>query len=264
MLFRSGNQNYQYRAFGVPGLGFKRGLSDDLVVAPYASMIAIGYNPQAVAQNLVNLIEHDGMGLYGLYEAIDFTTHRLLVGESSAVVREYMAHHQGMILMAMANYFNKNKMVYRMHNDPRIQSVELLLQEQVAQSVVFQKPFDEEVKGIKRLSETIVEVNPWNVPVHTSIPQVNLLSNGYYCVIISNMGGGYSSWRDVELTRWKADGVQDSWGTWIYIQNKGSSENNKSSFAQGKIWSAGYQPISNEKSNMQVTYFAHKDRKSVV
>ena len=253
-----GNQNYQYRAFGVPGLGFKRGLSDDLVVAPYASMIAIGYNPQAVAQNLVNLIEHDGMGLYGLYEAIDFTTHRLLVGESSAVVREYMAHHQGMILMAMANYFNKNKMVYRMHNDPRIQSVELLLQEQVAQSVVFQKPFDEEVKGIKRLSETIVEVNPWNVPVHTSIPQVNLLSNGYYCVIISNMGGGYSSWRDVELTRWKADSVQDSWGTWIYIQNKGSSENNKSSFAQGKIWSAGYQPISNEKSNMQVTYFAHK------
>jgi cellobiose phosphorylase len=253
-----GNQNYQYRAFGVPGLGFKRGLSDDLVVAPYASMIAIGYNPQAVAQNLVNLMAHDGMGLYGLYEAIDFTTHRLLVGEPSAVVREYMAHHQGMILMAMANYFNKNKMLYRMHNDTRIQSVELLLQEQVAQSVVFQKPFDEEVKGIQRISETIVEVSPWNVPVHTSIPQVNLLSNGYYCVIISNMGGGYSSWRDVELTRWKADGVQDSWGTWIYIQDKGSTENNEGSFAQGKVWSAGYQPILNEKANMQVTYFAHK------
>ncbi|MBW6473736.1 MAG: hypothetical protein K0B14_11460, partial [Anaerolineaceae bacterium] len=253
-----GNQNYQYRAFGVPGLGFKRGLSDDLVVAPYASMIAIGINPQAVAQNLINLIEHDGMGIYGLYEAIDFTTHRLLVGESSAVVREYMAHHQGMILMAMANYFNKNKMVYRMHNDPRVQSVELLLQEQVAKSLELQKPFADEVKGIQRLSETIVEVNPWNVPVHTSIPQVNLLSNGYYCVIISNMGGGFSSWRDVELTRWKADGVQDSWGTWIYIQNKGSFEKNKESFAQGKIWSAGYQPISNEKANMQVTYFAHK------
>jgi cyclic beta-1,2-glucan synthetase len=253
-----GNQNYQYRAFGVPGLGFKRGLSDDLVVAPYASMIAIGYNPQAVAQNLVNLMEHEGMGLYGLYEAIDFTTHRLLVGEPSAVVHEYMAHHQGMILMAMANYFNKNIMVYRMHNDPRIQSVELLLQEQVSQSLELQKPFAEEVKGIQRSSETIVEVNPWNVPVHTSIPQVNLLSNGYYRVIISNMGGGYSSWRDLDLTRWQADNVEDSWGTWIYIQNKGSSENSEDSFAQGKIWSAGYQPISNEKSNMQVTYFAHK------
>ncbi|MBE0687163.1 MAG: hypothetical protein IH585_14325 [Anaerolineaceae bacterium] len=253
-----GNQNYQYRAFGVPGLGFKRGLSDDLVVAPYASMIAIGINPQAVAQNLVNLMEHDGMGIYGLYEAIDFTAHRLLVGEPSAVVREYMAHHQGMILMAMANYFNKNIMVYRMHNDPRIQSVELLLQEQVAQSLELQKPFAEEVKGIQRLSETIVEVSPWNVPVHTSIPQVNLLSNGYYRLIISNMGGGYSSWRDIDLTRWQADGVQDSWGTWIYIQNKDSFENNEDSFAQGKIWSAGYQPFSGEKTNMQVTYFAHK------
>ncbi len=253
-----GNQNYQYRAFGVPGLGFKRGLSDDLVVAPYASLIAIGYNPQAVAQNLVNLMEHDGMGIYGLYEAIDFTAHRLLVGETSAVVREYMAHHQGMILMAMANYFNKNIMVDRMHNDPRIQSVELLLQEQVAQSLELQKPFAEEVKGIQRLSETIVEVSPWNVPVHTSIPQVNLLSNGYYRLIISNMGGGYSSWRDIDLTRWQADRVQDSWGTWIYIQNKGSFDNKEESFAQGKIWSAGYQPFSGEKTNLQVTYFAHK------
>lgn len=253
-----GNQNYQYRAFGVPGLGFKRGLSDDLVVAPYASMIALGLNPQAVAQNLVDLMEHDGMGIFGLYEAIDFTTHRLLVGESSVVVREYMAHHQGMILMAIANYFNKNKMVYRMHNDPRIQSVELLLQEQVAQSLELQNPFTEEVKGIQRLTKTNVEIRPWNVPIHTSIPQVNLLSNGYYDVIISNMGGGYSSWRDVELTRWKADGVQDSWGTWIYIQNKGSFENNEDSFAQGKIWSAGFQPISTVKENMQVTFFAHK------
>ncbi len=229
-----GNQNYQYRAFGVPGLGFKRGLSDDLVIAPYASMIAIGYNPHAVAQNLINLMEHDGMGIYGLYEAIDFTTHRLLVSESSVVVREYMAHHQGMILMAIANYFNKNKMIYRMHNDPRIQSVELLLQEQIAQSLELQKPFAEEVKGIQRLSKTVVEIRPWNVPVHTSIPQVNLLSNGYYSVIISNMGSGYSSWRDVDLTRWQADGVQDSWGTWIYIQNKGSFENKEGSFVARK------------------------------
>jgi cyclic beta-1,2-glucan synthetase len=253
-----GNQNYQYKAFGVPGLGFKRGLSDDLVVAPYASMIAIGFNPQAVAQNLIDLMDHDGMGLYGLYEAIDFTTHRLLVNESSVVVREYMAHHQGMILMALANYFNKNKMVYRMHNDPRIQSVELLLQEQVAPSLELQNPFTEEVKGIQRLSKTNVEIRPWIVPVHTSIPQVNLLSNGYYGVIISNMGGGYSSWQDVDLTRWQPNGVQDSWGTWIYIQNKGSFENNEDSFAQGKLWSTGQQPISSEKDNIQVTFFGHK------
>ena len=134
------NQNYQYRAFGVPGLGFKRGLGDDLVIAPYASLMAIRYDPRAVAQNLERLIEHNAFGVYGVYEAIDFTSDRLSVGETSAVVREYMSHHQGMIMMALVNFFHNDIMVKRMHSDPRIQSVELLLQEQVSSVSSAAKP----------------------------------------------------------------------------------------------------------------------------
>jgi cyclic beta-1,2-glucan synthetase len=250
------NQNYQYRAFGVPGLGFKRGLGDDLVIAPYASLMAISYDPQAVAKNLDSLLEHNSFGLYGLYESIDFTADRLPMGDTSAVVREYMTHHQGMILMALANYFDKDIMVRRMHSDPRIQSVELLLQEQIPQAVPLQNPYAEDVKGIMRLTVAPVEINPWSVPVQTAIPQVNLLSNGHYGVLISNMGGGYSTWRGIDLTRWQADGVLDPWGTWIYIQSKNLAHGGEAS--AGGLWSTGFQPIPGNAANFQVTFFAHK------
>jgi cyclic beta-1,2-glucan synthetase len=246
------NQNYQYRAFGVPGLGFKRGLGDDLVIAPYASLMAINYEPRAVVYNLVNLIKHKLFGIYGLYEAIDFTPERLLLDETSAIVAEYMAHHQGMILMAMANFFHNDIMVRRMHSDPRIQSVELLLQEQVPLSIPVQDPFAENVKGTQRLITASVEIAPWKVPAHTPIPQVHLLSNGSYNVLISNMGGGYSAWRDINLTRWQPDGVLDPWGTWVYIQ-----ELDPSTQAVEKLWSAGHQPIPGSAAEMQVTFFAH-------
>ncbi len=249
------NQNYQYRAFGVPGLGFKRGLGDDLVVTPYASLMAIGYNPHEVAENLASLMQHNSFGLYGMYESIDFTADRMVVGDTSAVVREYMAHHQGMILMALVNYFDKNMMVRRMHNDPRIQSVELLLQEQIPQAIPLQNPYAADVKGIMRSSVAPIEIVPWSVPVETVIPQVNLLSNSNYGVLITNMSGGYSTWRDIDLTRWQPDGVLDPWGTWIYIQEMNLTKDEKTT--AGKIWSTGYQPIPTHAQNMQVTFFAH-------
>ena len=122
--------NYQYRAFGVPGLGLKRGLSDDLVIAPYASLLALPFAPQAVLQ-MAHLVDLGGRGRYGFYEALDFTRARLQLGQRYAVVRSYMAHHQGMILLALANYLQGDRMIDRMHAAPAIQSVELLLQEQV-------------------------------------------------------------------------------------------------------------------------------------
>ncbi len=256
------NQNYQYRAFGVPGLGFKRGLGDDLVIAPYASLMAIGYDPHAVVRNLASLIERNMLGLYGVYESIDFTADRLLLDETSAVVGEYMVHHQGMILMAMANFFNDDIMVRRMHSDSRIQSVEMLLQEQIPRAAPLQDPSAEDVKGVQRLTAAPVEIIPWRVPVQTPIPQLHLLSNGSYNVLISNMGGGYSSWRDTNLTRWQPDGVLDPWGTWIYIQELGADASGQDASAQdasrpGKLWSAGHQPIPGIAADMQVTYYAH-------
>ncbi len=246
------NQNYQYHAFGVPGLGFKRGLGDDLVIAPYASLMALSYDAQAVVHNLAVLSHRKMIGLYGMYESIDFTTDRLLLDETSAVVAEYMAHHQGMILMAMVNFFHGDIMVRRMHSDPRIQSVELLLQEQVPRAVPVQDPYAEDVKGVQGRTAAPVEIIPWRVPVQTPIPQMHLLSNGSYNVLISNMGGGYSAWNEIDLTRWQPDGVLDPWGTWIYLQDL-----DKDQAGESRIWSTSHQPIPGDAEEMQVTCFAH-------
>jgi cyclic beta-1,2-glucan synthetase len=249
------NQNYQYRAFGVPGLGFKRGLGDDLVVAPYASLMAIGIAPQEVMRNLHNLNSLGMFGLHGYYEAIDFTTSRLPLGETSAIVREYMAHHQGMALHALANYFYDNIMVQRMMRDPRIQSIDLLLQEQTPKAAPLQNPNSGEVKGINRVVNAPIEISPWPVPVQTPIPQMHLLSNGHYLLTISNAGGGYSSWNQVDLTRWQPDAVLDPWGAWIYLQELPLEP--AADAAPTDTWSACYRPIPAEAKDYQATFHAH-------
>ena len=123
-------QVYQYQAFGVPSLGYKRGLTNDLVIAPYASILALPFMPQAVMQNLARLESLKMWGLYGFYESVDFTAERLKTGETHAIIRSFMAHHQGMILLSLCNYLFDKRMIRRFHADPRIESVELLLQEQ--------------------------------------------------------------------------------------------------------------------------------------
>ncbi len=245
-------QSYQYRAFGVPGLGFKRGLADDLVIAPYASLMAISQEPHAVVKNLKNLIHYKMIGLYGFYEALDFTPDRLVLNEEAAVVAEYMVHHQGMAMMALDNFFHDDIMVKRMHQDARIQSVELLLQEQVPPVSTTQQADNKELKIPQQMENTSILIQPWKIPIHTPIPQLHLLSNGNFNVVISNMGGGYSAWLGKSLTRWQPDGVLDPWGTWIYLQEMENRTNSEST-----LWSASYQPIPGDSADMQVTFHAH-------
>ncbi len=245
-------QSYQYRAFGVPGLGFKRGLGDDLVIAPYASLLAVGIDPQAVLKNIRKLIAHHMFGLYGFYESLDFTSGRLLINEKAAVVAEYMAHHQGMALMAINNFLHDDIMVRRMHSNALINSVDLLLQEQVPQATTPQDQNLSGEQGTSRFEKSETIISPWVVPIQTSIPQLHLISNGILNVVISNMGGGYSSWRDTDLTRWQADAVLDPWGTWIYIQEL---ENGKATAE--KTWSASNQPLPGRSEDSQVTFHSH-------
>lgn len=248
--------NYQYRAFGVPGLGFKRGLADDLVIAPYASLMAVGIAPRAVYQNLLRLEQLGAVGLYGAYEAIDFTKDRLLIGEKHALVREYMSHHHGMVMMAMANFFKDNIMVRRMHSASFVQSAALLLQEQIPISAPLQNPTTGTVKGIQRIEPARVELTPWSVPVQTPIPQLHLLSNGDYNVMISNTGSGYSAWRGIDLTRWQPDRALDMDGTWLYLQELNSADGEPADNLTPP-WSATFQPIPGNPAAHQVTYFAH-------
>ncbi len=239
--------NYQYRAFGVPGLGLKRGLAEDVVVSPYASLLALSLRPQAVVSNIERLISLRMLGRYGFYEAIDYTDSRLPAGQKSAIVRSYMAHHQGMILLALTNYLRDDCVVERFHADPRVQSVQLLLQEQVPRQAPVEYPHPGEVRVVRQ-AYTPVTIAPWRVPVDAPVPQAHVLSNGRYSVVITSAGGGYSVWQGVDLTRWRADTTLDDWGTWIYVRDQDS----------GALWSAGLQPTGASSDAQEVLFHAHQ------
>ena len=187
-----GDQNYQYRTFGVPGLGFKRNLTDDLVVAPYASLLALSLRPRQVLENIARLDELHMLGTHGFYESIDFSAPRLPIGETHAIVREYMAHHQGMILLSLVNYLHDNIMVRRFHADPVVRSVELLLQEKVPYDAPLEVVQPEDLR-VTREDPVRQQVSaaPWSVSAQSPAPQVHFLSNGHYGVLITSAGAGY-------------------------------------------------------------------------
>jgi cyclic beta-1,2-glucan synthetase len=244
------NMVYQYRAFGVPGLGFKRGLAEDLVISPYASILALPYNPQSVIENLERFVKLGMVGTYGLYEAIDFTPSRMRLGDESKIVRSYMAHHQGMILLSLVNYFKNNIMVDRFHADPYIRSVELLLQEQMPQFTTLNLPHSEDGRVLPP-EETPVDLAPWTVQPEPPQPRVHYLSNGRYSVLISSSGAGFSRWKDMQLTRFQSDTTLNNWGTWIYIHEPDDGD--------GKvIWSAALQPSGSPPESMDVLFFPHQ------
>ena len=223
--------NYQYRAFGVPGLGLKRGLAEDLVVAPYASALALMVAPEEACLNLQRLAAEGLEGKYGLYEAIDYTPSRLPRGQSSAVVHSYMAHHESMSFLALAYLLLDRPMQKRFASDPLFQATMLLLQERVPKATAFYwhtaEPSDSQVTSTA--PETPVRV--FSTP-DTPIPEVQLLSNGRYHVMVTNAGGGYSRWKDMAVTRWREDSTCDNWGTFCYLRDVTS----------GEFWSAAYQP----------------------
>ncbi|HVN54432.1 MAG TPA: glucoamylase family protein [Anaerolineaceae bacterium] len=239
--------NYQYRAFGVPDLGYKRDLSEEVVVAPYASLIGLSLQPQAVLANMARLENLKMLGRFGFYEALDYTRARLAPDLQHAIVQSYMAHHQGMILLAACNYLSNDGMVRRFHADERIQSVELLLQEKIPQNPHIEYPHPEEPLEV-RASQRSVALLPWRVPVDSPIPQVQFLSQGRYGVLITNAGGGYSQWEDLALTRWQADATLDAWGTWIYLQDLES----------GELWSAACQPTGCPPENQEILFYPYK------
>jgi cyclic beta-1,2-glucan synthetase len=239
-------QIYQYQAFGIPSLGYKRGLSNDLVVAPYASVLALPIAPQEVMQNLARLKSLKMWGLYGLYESVDFTPDRLKTGESHAVIRTFMVHHQGMILLSLCNYLFEKRMIRRFHADPRIQSVELLLQEQTPANVPTEHPRHQQVDSMRPSAN--IPLDPWRVSPDAPYTQVHTLSNGTYSLLISAAGSGFSRWGDMELTRWRDDPTLDDHGYWIYVEDR----------LNGQLWSVTQQPTMAPPDRSEVNFYPHR------
>jgi len=248
--------NYQYRAFGVPGLGLKRGLNEDLVVAPYATALAALVDPTAATENLRRLTREGALGAYGFIEALDFTPRKLDTTatadangrEGDRGVHAFFAHHQGMSLVALANVVLGSPMVRRFHSDPRVRATEPLLQERVPRFVPVIRPRPVETT---RAEPLVAATAPrrFRSP-HTLFPSTHFLSNGQYTAMVTNAGGGSSSWRGRSLTRNRDDSTTDPGSQFIYVRDVRS----------GSLWSAAYQPVCREPENYRVTFLADEAR----
>jgi cellobiose phosphorylase len=247
---RSGN--YQYKAFGAPGLGLKRGLADELVVSPYATALAAIVDPAAAVSNFAQLARHELDGRFGFYEAVDYRPRRAAEETAPAasrgpqVVRAFFAHHQGMTLVALANVLHHDVFVTRFHADPQVKATELLLQERVQREAILAE--------VRPAEGTITTPVPgaavsrrFRTP-YTTAPHTHFLSNGRYTVALTHVGGGSSTWNGLSVTRRREDRTSDAGAHFIYLRDPWL----------GHVWSPGYQPICRDPDAYETTFELEK------
>ena len=241
---RDFEMTYQYSNFGVPGLGFRRGLADDIVVAPYATALATMVEPAEALRNFRELAREGADGQYGFYEALDYTHSRVPAEARCVVVRMYMAHHQAMAIVAIANALNGGVMRARFHVEPAVRASELLLQERTPRDVAVARPRVDSASPIRDVREPVLTQSRHFASPQSATPRTHLLSNGRYAVMITAAGSGYSRWRDLAVTRWREDPTRDGDGSFIFLRD----------VASGAYWSAGFQPSGAEPESYEVSF----------
>ena len=230
---RDREQNYQYSGFGVPDLGIKRGLGENTVVAPYATGLAAMVAPVEARRNLDRLTTIGALGDYGWYEAIDYTPARLPDNTDHVLIRSYMAHHQGMMILGLVDVINDGMMRERFHAEPMVQAAELLLQERMPRDVsVARLPPSLNTGAITYHNAAPRGPRTFTDP-NSDTPRTHLLSNSSYSVMLTVAGSGFSRWQGQAITRWREDATRDPWGSFIYLRD----------LRDGRTWSAGFQPV---------------------
>ncbi len=211
------NSNYQYKAFGIPWLGLKRGLADEMVVSSYGSILAIPDIPKDVVKNLKELEKCGMYGKYGFYEAIDYTPGRVRNKHKFETVKTYMAHHQALILLSINNLINNNILQQRFIGNPEIKAVDILLQEKMPENVIITKEKKEKIQKIKNINHEnyteriYTKLNPY-------LNNFNVIANDNYTIAINEKGEGFSKYNDIFVNRYKETNEYPQ-GIGFYIKN---------------------------------------------
>ena len=235
---------YQYSNFGVPELGLKRGLAENLVIAPYATGLASMIAPNDAAENFAALNDLGARGAFGFYEAIDFTKTRVAPSKRYEIVKAYMAHHQGMTIVALANAILGDLMPKRFHSEPIVQATELLLHERAPRALPKTVSRATLIKPRKEDDALRVGTVRRTHDAHGHSPDCHILSNGQYSTLVTAAGSGYSRWNGLAITRWRADPTTDDLGSYIYLRDVHS----------GATWSAGYLPVGTTPQSYEATF----------
>ena len=240
--------SYQYKAFGVPSLGFKRGLKEELVVSPYSTFLALSFDYKGVMDNIKRLIDEGMKGPYGFYEAVDYTAQRLPSHLDKGIVKSYMSHHQGMIFAAINNFINDDILIKRFHRDPQMKCGEFLLQERIPHIPIISKGMEnlEQVEIIRKREDT------WEKRVyskeHIESIKCHLLSSGNYTLMITNRGEGFSKDGNTYINRWRKDYLTSPYGQFVYIKD----------IKNNKFWSSTYVPYCLEPDSYDVEFHQYK------
>lgn len=237
---------YQYRAFGVPYLGLKRGLEKDLVITPYSSAMALMIDPASAFKNIKHLDIAEKMnGNCGLYEAIDFSREHDPQGQRGIVIHAYMAHHMGMTFASLCNTLEEGYIQNLFHSHPRVKASETILYErlQIGQFEASRRQTEVPFPKLTTMSSSLGQFDSALTPR----PITHMLSNGSYSVMVTNAGSGYSKYQDLDITRWRADSTCDSIGMYFYVKD---TEKNI-------IFSTTYQPTRKEPGNYFVNFANH-------
>lgn len=242
------HSNYQYKAFGIPWLGLKRGLADEMVVAPYGSVLAITDYPKEVYQNLKNLESYGMYGKYGFYESIDFTPERLEKGTQSSIVKTYMAHHQGLILLSINNLFNNNILQKRFIKNPEINAVNVLLQERMPETAIITKENKEKVEKLKYVDYEDYIKDTYK-KIDERLIRGNVISSGDYYVAMNQKGEGVSVYKNKLINRFK-NTSDYSQGIIFDIKNIKSK----------KIWSSNYR----QNNKYQISFMPDKIEQEMI
>lgn len=242
------NKTYQYRAFGVPSLGLKQGLTDQIVVAPYATLLAVSTAPRESLENLARLIGLGMLGDFGFYESIDFSKQPAHDSNHGVVVQAYMAHHQGMGFLALTNLLHDSVIQAYFHGDPRVRAMEPLLQERTPRILpTNQVSTRTRIVSVAAVGDVAPSVSQFETP-NTVMPRTHLLSNGRLALMITNAGGGYTRWNEFDVTRWMSDRTRDPWGTFCYIHDVDSDW----------LWSTIYQPVGGDVEEFSADFSADR------
>ncbi|MCR9139692.1 MAG: DUF3131 domain-containing protein [Alphaproteobacteria bacterium] len=239
--------NYQYRAFGAPGLGIRRGLTDDLVIAPYASALALCVWPNAAVRNLQHLQRLGALRSFGFIDALDYTPDRIPPEPGFALVKTHMAHHQGMTIAAISNLLDNDRIIDRVLSEPRLKPVEYLLQEKIPWSLPTEPGRINEEWDTGDAATNLPHLSPWIPTAIAFMTQTHLIGNGRMSMAISEGGSGGLTWNRIALTRWFPDPTREQDGSWIYIRDVNSQ----------KLWSIGRQPTGDASADESVVFHQH-------
>ncbi|MFA6236469.1 MAG: glucoamylase family protein [Bacteriovorax sp.] len=241
------HQSYQYGPFGIPGMGLKYGLASDQVISPYSSALAAMVDPKSALINFHRLKRENAFGKYGFYESIDYTKERLQKGQKFNIIKSFMVHHQGMIIIALDNVLNRNIMQDRFHADPIVRSTELLLQEKIPEHSAIVSYQEEKPFALNIKEETFSNVRYFKEPL-SQYPQVQILSNGQYSIMLSTVGAGFSVCNGQSIHRWNEDPTLETNGSFIYLRDHHDN----------KIYSNTFAPLNEKHGIYRASFTEHK------